>query len=84
MKYGWERKANRMFEHIADESHGDFLVLAVAVANVETGEAALLRFDEDDGHVVTADFWQDVHGDAETHYHDTVMAMRRRFSGGRK
>lgn len=87
MKYDWEKKAKLLVQKIMDgglpESdyrvfgkHGKFEIFAVAVANNETGEAALMQILPLSRDVIGADIAQDILGDAGLQYAKAVEAMR--------
>lgn len=74
MKYQWEKNARNLCANDIVEffsafgNGGKFQIMSVAVANHETGEAALIKLDDYPNDVVGADMAQDVLGDAEQQY----------------
>lgn len=66
MEYEWERRAKIAYRR--GKLPANFRIMAVAVENTDTGEAALLMLSEPDGSVNDADCWQDVMFDAGRHY----------------
>ena len=76
MEYKWEKKARSNAMWIADHAvfgkNGKFQLFAIAVANHETGEGALIRLDEQTGGIFWADIAKDVLGDAMAQYNKSV------------
>lgn len=80
MKYEWENEIEEILAHgdIDCEMPEGMVVLAVAVANVETGEAALIQINGDGepaGSVISANYRMDILGDAQGHYDSARSAM---------
>ena len=78
MEYGWEKKARKALTKLGIALLGfgkreEFWIVGIAVENTETGEAALLRFDEAaPGEILVADISGDILGDAQKHYDLTL------------
>ena len=71
MKYDWEKEIGHTVKDNMDTANAylpnEFVVMGMAIANVETGEACLIH--EEDfkvkADVCIADYWLDVGGDVE-------------------
>jgi len=74
MEYDWEEDAKNYFASIdkgdvAAIHGGPYRVMALAIENVESGEAALILVDrEQERDVIAADLWKDIWGDAMRRY----------------
>jgi hypothetical protein len=81
MKYKWEAQAAEgIMPHIIDvndETMSKFEIIGVAIANTHTAEACFVPILQPDGSVYAADCYQDVKGDAERIYQESVRAMGR-------
>jgi len=80
MEYKWEKKARKEAMSAVDYTcfgkNGKFQLFAIAVANHETGEGALIRLDEQAGGIFWADIAKDVLGDATAQYNKSVAKIR--------
>ena len=71
MKYDWETEIRDSVLDGIDSANcdlpDDFVVMGIAVANVETGEACLIHEDsfKVKADMCIADYWHDVAGDVE-------------------
>ena len=79
MKYKWEKAARKRLETAeylgeAFGPRGKFQIAAIAVVNVETGEAALILSDPHIG-IEGADFANDILADAASQYNAAVRNM---------
>jgi len=72
MKYEWEESTSKAIKSGVIPENQE--VIAYAVANHETGEAALIiapNYEPVQG-VTEADYWQDIYGDAQEKYSNAV------------
>ena len=79
MKYDWE---DEFLEYFNNEDDNDppeqFLVVAIAVVNTETGEAALIEVGEtgeETGSVTQAEYLRDILADAKARYSEALADM---------
>ena len=80
MKYKWEKAARKRLETAeylgeAFGPRGKFQIAAIAVVNVETGEAALILSEPHRG-IEGADFARDICGDAAAQYSAAMNNIR--------
>lgn len=83
MEYAWEKKARKEISrsellNTKLGPRGKFRVIGIAVANDETGEAALLMLPPS-GCVIGADFAKDIAFDASESYRESVEAAFGQF-----
>lgn len=74
MEYKWEKSARAALLK-GKGLPRKFRIVGFAVANDDTGEAALLRVAEHDGSVTCADLWKDISGDAWKHYDTSLESV---------
>lgn len=76
MKYEWENKAKTeiypLMVEVEREELGDFKIFGLAVENINTGEACFISPYEGSDSVIVSDLFQDVLGDVEEMYDQTI------------
>lgn len=73
MRYDWEDDACSKVDADCD----DYTVIGVAVANTATGEACFIDMSDAFEGVERADYMQDVKGDVDCSYDDSVRGIRK-------
>ena len=77
MTYDWEDDAKAQ----VDADCGEYEVIGVAVANLETGEACFMDMSDITEGVLRADLLKDVSGDADQAYQNAILAMHEMYKG---
>ena len=87
MKYDWEDDFECYFEDDPDDMPPEYVVVALAVVNTDTGEAALIQVAESGeapGSVVEADYCRDIAYDANSAYEAALEAMQEALGDKRR
>lgn len=78
MSYEWENEVRKTLSKIKCKLPDGLEIVGFAVANIETGEGALLdkSSSRKNPTLLQCDYWQDIMGDAEMIYNGCMVDLR--------